>query len=104
MRTEMRSPRARNLLRRVASRRRFHPCLVLPITTSTLSGAGPWLRRERGAMYMRSLLLFWGLATLAVGNALPVRPNLGKPIDAADRAAWHLYIEPDGRSFPVVCD
>src|SRR5260370_19148296 len=59
------------------------------------------MRRERCAMYMRSLLLFWGLTTLAVGNALAEGPNLGKPIDPADIAAWNIDIEPDGAGLPA---
>src|SRR5260221_11080169 len=59
------------------------------------------MRRERCAMYMRSLLLFWGLTTLAVGNALAEGPNLGKLIDPADIAAWNIDIEPDGAGLPA---
>src|SRR5260370_38694108 len=59
------------------------------------------MRRERCAMYMRSLLLFWGLTTLAVGNALAGGPNLGRPIDPADIAAWNIDVEPDGAGLPA---
>ena len=52
-------------------------------------------------MYMRSLLLSWGLATLALGNALAEGPNLGKPIDPSDIAAWNIDIEPDGAGLPA---
>src|SRR5712672_2495431 len=52
-------------------------------------------------MYMRSLLLSWGLATLALGNALAEGPNLGKPIDPSAIAAWNSDIEPDGAGLPA---
>jgi S-disulfanyl-L-cysteine oxidoreductase SoxD len=52
-------------------------------------------------MYMRSLLLLCGLTTLAVGNALAEGPNIGKPIDPADIAAWNIDIEPDGAGLPA---
>ena len=37
---------------------------------------------------------------LGAGAALAEGPNLGKPIDAADIAAWDISIQPDGSGLP----
>jgi S-disulfanyl-L-cysteine oxidoreductase SoxD len=37
---------------------------------------------------------------LAAGVAFAEGPNLGKPIDAADIAAWDISIQPDGAGLP----
>jgi mono/diheme cytochrome c family protein len=37
---------------------------------------------------------------LATGAALAEGPNLGKPIDPADIAAWDIFIMPDGTGLP----
>ena len=37
---------------------------------------------------------------LGAGVALAEGPNLGKPINAADMAAWDISIQPDGLGLP----
>ena len=37
---------------------------------------------------------------LVAGAALAEGPRLGKPIDAADMAAWDISIQPDGSGLP----
>ena len=37
---------------------------------------------------------------LGAGVALAEGPNLGKPINAADMAAWDISIQPDGSGLP----
>jgi len=37
---------------------------------------------------------------LAAGVAFAEGPNLGKPIDAADIAAWDISIQPNGTGLP----
>jgi S-disulfanyl-L-cysteine oxidoreductase SoxD len=48
-------------------------------------------------MFTRKLVL---LLLLASGAALAAGPDLGKPIDARDLAAWDISIMPDGRGLP----
>ena len=52
-------------------------------------------------MSMHSLLLSCGLVALVAGNALAEGPNLGRPIDPADMAAWNIDVEPDGAGLPA---
>jgi S-disulfanyl-L-cysteine oxidoreductase SoxD len=49
------------------------------------------------ALTLTALLTF----TFGVGGALGEGPNLGKPIEPADIAAWDIDIEPDGAGLPV---
>jgi len=42
----------------------------------------------------------WLSLSLAGGAAAGEGPNLGKPIDAADIAAWDISIQPDGTGLP----
>lgn len=54
-------------------------------------------------MCMRNALLVIALwtFTFGIGGALGEGPNLGKPIDPADIAAWDIDIEPDGAGLPA---
>jgi mono/diheme cytochrome c family protein len=54
-------------------------------------------------MCMRNALLLTALWTFAfsIGGALGEGPNLGRPIDPADIAAWDIDIEPDGAGLPA---
>src|SRR6202011_940858 len=42
----------------------------------------------------------WLAFGLAAGAASAEGPNLGKPIDAAEIAAWDISIQPDGTGLP----
>jgi mono/diheme cytochrome c family protein len=52
-------------------------------------------------MSMRSVLLSCGFVVAAFGAALAEGPNLGKPADPADIAAWNIDVEPDGSGLPA---
>jgi S-disulfanyl-L-cysteine oxidoreductase SoxD len=54
-------------------------------------------------MRMHKVLLLSAVSifTLGIGAALGEGPNLGKPIDSADIAAWDIDIEPDGSGLPA---
>ena len=49
-------------------------------------------------MFMRSAFAFASM--LCAGAALAAGPNLGKPISAADLAAWDTSVMPDGTGLP----
>src|SRR5580700_2924039 len=53
-------------------------------------------------MFTRSALIsaIWLGFCLAAGAAPAEGPNLGKPIDPADIAAWDISIQPDGTGLP----
>ncbi len=52
-------------------------------------------------MSMRSLSCFLAVALVAAGApAWAQSPNLGKPVSAADIAAWDISISPDGTGLP----
>ena len=53
-------------------------------------------------MFTRSGVIsaVWFALLLAAGVAFAEGPNLGKPIDAADIAAWDISIQPDGTGLP----
>ena len=42
----------------------------------------------------------WLAAVLVAGAAFAEAPNLGKPVGAADIAAWDISIQPDGAGLP----
>ena len=54
-------------------------------------------------MHTHKILLLCGLWTLAFGAGVVLGqgPNLGKPMSAADTAAWDIDIEPDGAGLPA---
>jgi mono/diheme cytochrome c family protein len=53
-------------------------------------------------MHTRSMLFLIALASLTLGSgqAPAEGPSLGKPITAADIAAWDIDVEPDGTGLP----
>jgi len=53
-------------------------------------------------MPTRSLVIpcIWLAALLVAGAAFAEAPNLGKPVGAADIAAWDISIQPDGTGLP----
>jgi S-disulfanyl-L-cysteine oxidoreductase SoxD len=51
-------------------------------------------------MSMRKLLMFAALLALGSSAAFAQGPNLGKPIDPAEIAAWDISILPDGTGLP----
>jgi mono/diheme cytochrome c family protein len=54
-------------------------------------------------MHTLRMLVFIALASLTSGSgqASAEGPNLGKPITAADIAAWDIDVEPDGAGLPA---
>jgi S-disulfanyl-L-cysteine oxidoreductase SoxD len=53
-------------------------------------------------MFTRSGVIpcVWLALSLVAGAAAAEGPNLGKPLGAADMAAWHISIVPDGAGLP----
>ena len=51
-------------------------------------------------MSMHNLLALTFALALVASNGLAEAPNLGKPIDPADIAAWDISILPDGTGLP----
>src|ERR1700675_4835506 len=61
------------------------------------------MTREWSSMFTRSPETSSVLAALVVfaGAAIAETPNLGKPIDPVDIAAWDISIQPDGTGLPL---
>jgi mono/diheme cytochrome c family protein len=76
----------------------------LPFRTSTATPlqAGPSTTGGWSNMFTRKLKTSAVLVAfvLGAGVALAEGPNLGKPINAADMAAWDISIQPDGSGLP----
>src|SRR2546425_11734634 len=51
-------------------------------------------------MFTRKPLIFAALLALGSSAAFAEGPNLGKPIDPAEIAAWDISISPDGTGLP----